>query len=441
MLQAGGGCLLTTSPTAPHSGAVRLGIDFGTSNSVIVLATEDGAHPITLRFDTGEERETCRTLLCLWQDSDGSRRSLAEAIGQDAIEAYLDDPSESRLIMSMKSYLAQASFQETRLFGKTMRLEDLIARFLRILMDKAGYAPEQTSITIGRPVRFAGERANDALGIARLENSFMTAGFPKPRIVPEPEGAGWRFMQRLDRPATVLVGDFGGGTSDFSIMRFDPTQEQRVQTLGHSGVGIAGDQFDARIIEHIVAPALGRNATYKVMGGAPLPVPPEWFLDLGRWHRLSMMRTPHTLRAIEDVAKTSSAPEALRHLYRLIDDQAAQGLHRAVSEAKAALSHAEQTTLSFSHGQFTLKETVSRAEFERWIATDLTRMDDAIHTALTEAGNPVIDRVFLTGGTSFVPAVRALFTRRFGEEKIDSGSEFVSVAEGLALIEASHAAS
>ncbi|GBR52997.1 molecular chaperone DnaK [Neokomagataea thailandica NBRC 106555] len=403
---------------------------------MIVLSTGDDVQPVTLRFSTGESRQTCRTLLCLWHETEGSRRVLSEAIGQDAIEAYLDDPAESRLIMSMKSYLAQASFQETRLFGKTMRLEDLIARFLRALMDKAGYAPESTSVTIGRPVRFAGERANDALGVSRLEQSFMAAGFPKPHIVPEPEGAGWRFMQRLDRASTILVGDFGGGTSDFSIMRFDPAEEERVQTLGHSGVGIAGDQFDARIIEHVVAPALGRNATYRVMGGAALPVPPEWFLDLGRWHRLSMMRTPQTLRSIEDVAKTSSAPDALRHLYRLIDDQAGQGLHRAVSEAKAALSHHDQTTLSFAHGQFKLDATINRTEFEQWIAPDLARMDAAIAQALSEAGNPTIDRVFLTGGTSFVPAVRALFSRRFGNDKIDSGSEFVSVAEGLALIEA-----
>jgi hypothetical chaperone protein len=45
-----------------------------------------------------------------------------------------------------------------------------------------------------------------------------------------------------------------------------------------------------------------------------------------------------------------------------------------------------------------------------------------------------IDRVFLTGGTSFVPAVRALFEQRFGVARVSGGGEFVSVAEGLALI-------
>ena len=44
-----------------------------------------------------------------------------------------------------------------------------------------------------------------------------------------------------------------------------------------------------------------------------------------------------------------------------------------------------------------------------------------------------VDRVFLTGGSSFVPAVRRIFSTRFGEDRIRSGNEFTSVAHGLAL--------
>jgi len=44
-----------------------------------------------------------------------------------------------------------------------------------------------------------------------------------------------------------------------------------------------------------------------------------------------------------------------------------------------------------------------------------------------------VDRVFLTGGSSFVPAVRRIFETRFGENKIRGGNEFTSVAHGLAL--------
>jgi hypothetical chaperone protein len=44
-----------------------------------------------------------------------------------------------------------------------------------------------------------------------------------------------------------------------------------------------------------------------------------------------------------------------------------------------------------------------------------------------------IDMVFLTGGSSFVPAVRRIFETRFGAQRIRAGNEFTSVARGLAL--------
>jgi hypothetical chaperone protein len=63
-------------------------------------------------------------------------------------------------------------------------------------------------------------------------------------------------------------------------------------------------------------------------------------------------------------------------------------------------------------------------------------MATAVEAALADAAMPAerIDRVFLTGGTSLVPAVRRLFEQRFGAERVVAGGEFVSVAEGLALI-------
>jgi hypothetical chaperone protein len=48
-------------------------------------------------------------------------------------------------------------------------------------------------------------------------------------------------------------------------------------------------------------------------------------------------------------------------------------------------------------------------------------------------GAAAVDKVFLTGGSSFVPSVRRIFEKRFGATKIESGNEFTSVAQGLAL--------
>jgi hypothetical chaperone protein len=428
----GGAYARAMSPTA----RTRIGVDFGTTNSVVVIATPDGGtRTARFVFPGHEEAETCRTLLCLWQEEERGRLTVHEAIGAAAIDAYLDDPAESRLIMSMKSYLAQTSFRETRLLGRRLTLENLIGQFLAGLMRDVGIDPASVVATVGRPVRFAGDLPDDAFGEQRLRDSFRDAGFGDITVALEPEAAGWRFAQRLDGPATILVGDFGGGTSDFSILRFDPAQG-RAEPLGHAGVGIAGDQFDYRIIDNVVSPALGRDGTYRVMGGAPLPVPIEWYASLARWHRLSLMRTPQTLRAIADVARTASDPAQLESLATLVADQQGQALYRAVGTAKTDLSRSDGTVLRFRHKDIRIERPIARAEFEDWIAPDLAQFDAAVTTALSRAGltEAGIDRVFLTGGTSFVPAVRALFVARFGAERVDRGGEFVSVAEGLALM-------
>jgi hypothetical chaperone protein len=78
---------------------------------------------------------------------------------------------------------------------------------------------------------------------------------------------------------------------------------------------------------------------------------------------------------------------------------------------------------------------VTRADFESWIANDLAAIEASVESLLASSGiDPrQVDRVFLTGGTSFVPAVRRIFARRFGEHRVRSGNEFTSVARGLAL--------
>ncbi len=103
---------------------------------------------------------------------------------------------------------------------------------------------------------------------------------------------------------------------------------------------------------------------------------------------------------------------------------------------KAELSRAATARLHFAHADFVIDETITRADFERWIAPDIGRIAATVQVALADAGlrEAAVDHVFLTGGTSLVPAVRDLFVAQFGASRISGGSEFVSVAEGLALI-------
>jgi hypothetical chaperone protein len=409
-----------------------IGVDFGTTNSVVSVLHADGTVQTARIGIGGAMLDVLRSVLCVWEEQLPGRRVLRHEAGPAAIETYLELPHDSRLIMSLKSYLGQRSFTETRLFGRPFKLEALIALFLRVLL--AGRAAG-TPVVAGRPVRFAGEFADDDFGETRLRGAYAEAGFGNLLTALEPEAAGYRFARGLNRAATVLIGDFGGGTSDFSLLRFEPGAARRVIPLGHSGIGIAGDVFDYRIIDRVISPLLGKGDTYRVMT-TDLPVPPEYFSSFARWHLLSLMNTPRTLADIAEVARKSAHPERLRTLIMLIEDELGYRLYRTVSAVKAELSHACTATLRFAHKSFRIEREITRAEFEAWIAPDVVRMAATVDSVLAQAGcsEHRVDHVFLTGGTSFVPAVRALFTSRFGAEKVSAGGEFVSVAEGLALI-------
>lgn len=416
--------------------ATVLGIDFGTTNSVVAALNTATGEVRSVRFGAGAAApEVFRTVLCFWTEQERGRSTLRHAAGPAAIAAYVEDPLDSRLVMSTKTYLASRNFTSTNLLGRVWTLEQLIGLFLRELFAAASLDPSGLHLVAGRPVRFAGDGADDAFGEGRLRAAFAAAGMGAIDVALEPEGAGYRFTRSLDRPSTVLIGDFGGGTSDFSVLRFSPGAAQPVIALGRAGVGIAGDAFDARIMDQVVAPLLGKGTHYAPWGNK-LPVPAEWYSAFARWHRLSLMRSPRTLRDIAEVRRTAEHPERLDHLLSLIEDEQGYGLYRAVTDAKVALSTAAGTVLRFEHAGFRIEQAISRAEFEGWIAPDLHRMDAAIGDALRDAGvaETGVDRVFLTGGTAFVPAVRGLFERRFGAALVSGGGEFVSVAEGLALI-------
>jgi hypothetical chaperone protein len=247
--------------------------------------------------------------------------------------------------------------------------------------------------------------------------------------------AAFYFAQQLERDATILVADFGGGTSDFSVIRFSLGKDGlRGIPMARTGVGLAGDRFDYRIIDNVISPLLGKGSHYKSFDKM-LDVPIHYFASFATWNQLAIMKSGATLRELRKLAKMSDAPNALEMLITIIEEDLGYTLYKAVSQAKLALSNQEQARLSFNGAGIIIDETIEREAFERWIEPDLERIDQAVDAALAQAGLAIrdIDKVFLTGGTSFVPSVRARF-KRFGEERIETGDQLLSIASGLALI-------
>jgi len=414
-----------------------LGIDFGTTNTVVALAGPEG--PAHLAKFPAPEGELFAFRSCLSFHAPPERPSeRAVAAGPWAIEAYMEDPAETRFIQSFKSFAAAESFTETQILGRRYKFEDLLSAFLLKLRDYAGpeLADLPPRVIVGRPVTFAGAAPSEPLALSRYETAFARMGFTDIRYAYEPVGAAFFFARRLDHDATVLVGDFGGGTSDFSVIRFERRGGEISSTpLGRSGVGVAGDAFDYRIIDQVVSPELGKGSSYRSHHKV-LPVPNRYYAAFARWDQLALMRASRDMREIRALLRDSVEPDKIGRLIETLDENYGYQLYRAVSRLKEALSTADAAEFRFEAGSVRIVRAVRRAEFEGWIAPELAQIEAAVDRALADADLPAdaIDRVFLTGGSSLVPAVRDIFHRRFAAERIETGAELESIASGLALI-------
>jgi hypothetical chaperone protein len=421
-----------------HANAPSIGVDFGTTNTVVAIATPDGAVE-TLRFDHAEFGGSIfMSALCFWEERVAGVLHGRMEGGPWAIEQFLTSTSPHRFIQSFKSFAASAAFQETRIFRQRFAFEDLLAAFLRTLARhaKGRFDPSTARLTVGRPVAFVGGRPDDALAMSRYRAGLQGFGAADAGFAYEPVGAAFSFARRLDHDATVLVADFGGGTSDFSVMRFTRKDGRLAATaLGHAGVGIAGDAFDYRMIDHVVSPRLGKGGRYRSFGKT-LPIPSHYFVNFARWHQLALMKGSGELKELRELARSAVEPGPLEDFITLVEDDLGFALYRAVSQAKMALSDHDTCDFRFAASGVEIVQTVTRADFEHWIADDVARIGRTVDEALARAGiaTGAIDRVFLTGGTSFVPAIRRLFSDRFGEERLIAAEQFESIANGLALI-------
>jgi hypothetical chaperone protein len=431
---------------SPHS----IGIDFGTTNSSIAVVQPNGAVELVSFPTASTTTESFRSVLYLEQHKQAARSQIKSYTGPAAIERYLDAEHKGRLIQSLKSYLTSRTLTGTEVFGRLYSIEDLISR---ILADLRLHAEKQFNhpirhATVGRPIRFVGANTeeDDSFAVQRLRGAFLHAGFESVEFEMEPIAAAYAYESTLDHDELILIGDFGGGTSDFSLLHVGPGVRARGRTakdlLGNSGLGLAGDAFDARIVRKLVSPALGSDSferSYAQAADRPasiIPAVPAWiYANLERWHYLSFLKTRNVSEILKSARARAQEPEKIKGLIYLIDEDLGYQLHRSVQRLKVDLSHSESAEFQFLDGSMDITAAVSRSSFEGWIAEELQSIERCVDNLLDSSGVAAheVDRVFLTGGTSFVPAVRRIFETRFTQSRVRAGNEFTSVARGLAF--------
>src|SRR6202789_2398069 len=396
------------SSRAPRTSTGAIGIDFGTTNSSIACADNSDEVQLAKFPYLGHPTDSYRSLLYLQQLKEGGVNRLQSWTGPEGIEHYLSADVKGRLIQSLKSFLTSRTLHGTEVFGRRYALEDLIARILRDLREKAerqfGFAIR--SAVIGRPVHFAGaeKEQDDGYAEGRLRGAFELAGYESVEFEMEPVAAAHYYESMLDHDELILIGDFGGGTSDFSLIHVGPTVRQRGRALGdivgNAGLGIAGNSFDAKVIRNLVSPALGAGSQLRSLGKI-LTVPNWVYIKLERWHHLSLLRGKDVLDMLTGVHAQALEPEKIGALIHFIKEDLGFQLHRAVQKVKCDLSNAPRTIFRFSDGFVDLEAVVQRISFENWIAEEIEQIAQCVDSLLSTSGvqRKHVDMVFLTGGS------------------------------------------
>ncbi len=409
---------------------VACAIDFGTSNTTVALCQDGEVRQLAVDpFSPDPERMP--TLLYFPPEG-------PPVYGARAVTAWLADERTGRLIQSIKRYLPSSGFDGTVVGGTVLGIEALIGGFLGAVKRAAEEAASEpvTRVLLGRPARFGDTPDRDKLAQDRLHTAARRAGFVDIGFQVEPVAAARAFERSLDRDVLCLVGDLGGGTSDFTVIRLGPGRigtDRTGDVLGVAGVDIAGNDFDARIVYKKVAPHLGLFSKYKVEHNW-VDVPTALHHAVTRWHSLCHAKTEKNLRLLDRMVRYGDDRAGLARLKEMVEDDHGFHLFRAVEGAKVALSEGPGAVLSFHAGSIALDAPITRDELDAAIALDVQLLEQCLDgllggLTLTPAD---IDVVFLTGGTSKTLRVQRMFEERF-PGRVTSRDVFTSIGYGLGI--------
>ncbi|MEA2403501.1 MAG: molecular chaperone DnaK [Thermoleophilaceae bacterium] len=354
--------------------AKAVGIDLGTTNSV-VAATMEGGQPEVIPNSEG-----ARTTPSVVAFTDEGERLVGQVAKRQAIlnpEATIysakrfigrrwGEVDEEAKVVSFKVAPGPNDAVRFEVRGKQYAPEEISAQILRKLAQDAGkfLGEKVTEAVITVPAYF-----NDAQRQA-TKDAGQIAGLEVLRIINEPTAAALAYGLDKQGSETILVFDLGGGTFDVSVLDVgDGVVEVRaVSGDGHLG----GDDFDKRIVDYVAD---------------------EFKRDQG--------------------IDLRSDPQALQRLYE------------AAERAKVELSSTTTTTINLpfitadASGPKHLNTTLSRPKFEELVRDLIERTRAPVQDALSDAKLTAddIDEVILVGGSTRIPAVQELVRRLTGNKE------------------------
>lgn len=419
------------------------GLDFGTSNTA--LSVNIDGHVKMLDIDPYSPiQKTLKSILYFFKEEMEKKEVYT---GYEAVDKYVENGAEGRYLQSIKTFLPDVSFENTEIYRTYYTLEELIALILRTVKDRGEKLlnEEIDDVVIGRPVVFSDDEEKDALAESRLLKSAKLAGFKNIDFQLEPIAAALSYENSLqtDREVKILVGDFGAGTSDFTVFKTsrqrDRMSDRKEDILSVGGVYVGGDSFDSAIMWNKVCPHYGKGVKAKssLMSDNLFGLSPLVLHKLKHWHLIPQLRSAQTMKTIKEFKYLAAKKDqkVIENLLDLIELNYGYMLFRAIEKAKCSLSVSDLTTIIYREGNVLIDEEITRNQFENYIRDDIDKIEGRIDSVINDAGLKAtdIDIVLLTGGSSFIPLLKKIFEGKFGGTKIQHTDAFTSVSYGLGL--------
>jgi hypothetical chaperone protein len=439
---------------------MRLGIDFGTTNSAAAVYDGQQLHPVEITTpqrsallpsllyidrehqakmglearDQYIEHETGRAVrwrsrqagtLEYWVASTGGSPILVT----ENIVVTFDDAAYGRLLQSIKTGLRNEQYSGTQIFDRYYTLDELIA----LVLGKLKLAAEMQlnekfdEVVIGRPVKFSEKAWVSNRAEEIIYKAALSVGFKKISFQAEPIGALYVYHTATAKRTRALVFDFGGGTLDLTVAEVGGGITPNV--LASRGVLVGGDDLDKRIMKSLL----------KYFGEDPnrdMHLPHDFVDMLADWQTMPELSRPHNEDILRTLRRDSKHPETIDALRSLVTHNLGYSLFNEIERVKIELSDKMSATLKFHHDKIHIFEPINRWQFENLIKSEIKLVKDGLDAVLDEAGVTAdqIDVVLRTGGSSLVPAFVKLLADQFGAEKIQNMDPLESVVGGLSII-------
>lgn len=411
---------------------VILAVDFGTSNS-LVGAIRNGQRIEALPLDPFASDPTLMRTLLYFADQDHCY------YGEHAIQKFLENEMEGRLFRSFKSHLPNKNYLGTYIDDRVLTLESLIGVFMLELKKRAEEHLQMpiSRAVVGRPARYSLDPTADNFALHRMTKACEFARFKQIEFIPEPLAAAFDYRRQLQEEKVVLIGDFGGGTSDFTLIRIGPYAYKKEHVLGISGCPLAGDALDSLFMSQRLNEYFGGKAKYRVSLGRniltmPISITERLFKPAHIVH-LKEAETYDFIQQVKKGALSEQDRQAVDRLFVLIEDQQIFSVFEGIEKTKRSLSKKDEAEFVFDYPKLEIKTLFKQKEFEGWAGEVKNHIFSALDECLAQAqlSPEQIDMVCLTGGSAQVPLLRQEFVNRFGTHKLQTQTHFHSVLSGL----------